>query len=253
MAVCRLEKYLADAGIGTRSQIKEYLKRGRVTVGGVKCTDGSRREDYAALSVYFDGNPVCHEAFVYYLLNKPQGCVSATKDALSDTVVELLKGVNTKGLFPVGRLDKDTEGLLLITNDGQLAHRLLSPKKHVEKMYYVNLDKPLAEADRLRIEDCIDIGDEKPCLPAKVVYTDYIMSTTCGVAGSGVMSTDEAGAGHGTAVYITITEGRYHQVKRMFAACGYEVTYLKRISMGSLSLPAGLNPGEFIKIEKPKI
>ena len=251
--VCRLEKYLADAGIGTRSQIKEYLKRGRVTVDGVKCTDGSRREDYAALSVCFDGNPITCEAFVYYLLNKPQGCVSATKDALSDTVVELLKGVNTKGLFPVGRLDKDTEGLLLITNDGQLAHRLLSPKKHVEKMYYVNLDKPLAEADRLRIEDCIDIGDEKPCLRAKVVYTDYIMSTTCSVAGSGVMSTDEAGAGHGTAVYITITEGRYHQVKRMFAACGYEVTYLKRISMGSLSLPAGLNPGEFIKIEKPKI
>ncbi|MBR4168367.1 MAG: rRNA pseudouridine synthase [Lachnospiraceae bacterium] len=253
MAVVRLEKYLADAGIGTRSQIKEYLKHGRVTVDGVKCTDGSRREDYAALSVCFDGNPITCEAFVYYLLNKPQGCVSATKDALSDTVVELLKGVNTKGLFPVGRLDKDTEGLLLITNDGQLAHRLLSPKKHVEKMYYVNLDKPLAEADRLRIEDCIDIGDEKPCLPAKVVYADYIMSTTCGVAGSGVMSTDEAGAGHGTAVYITITEGRYHQVKRMFAACGYEVTYLKRISMGSLSLPAGLNPGEFIKIEKPKI
>ncbi|MCR4685225.1 MAG: rRNA pseudouridine synthase [Lachnospiraceae bacterium] len=253
MAVCRLEKYLADAGIGTRSQIKEYLKRGRVTVDGVKCTDGSRREDYAALSVCFDGNPITCEAFVYYLLNKPQGCVSATKDALSDTVVELLKGVNTKGLFPVGRLDKDTEGLLLITNDGQLAHQLLSPKKHVEKKYYVNLDKPLAEADRLRIEDCIDIGDEKPCLPAKVVYADYIMSTTCGVAGSGVMSTDEAGTGSGRAVYITITEGRYHQVKRMFAACGYEVTYLKRISMGSLSLPAGLNPGEFIKIEKPKI
>lgn len=259
--VCRLEKYLADAGIGTRSQIKEYLKRGRVTVDGVKCTDGSRREDYAALSVCFDGNPITCEAFVYYLLNKPQGCVSATKDALSDTVVELLKGVNTKGLFPVGRLDKDTEGLLLITNDGQLAHQLLSPKKHVEKMYYVNLDKPLAEADRLRIEDCIDIGDEKPCLRAKIEYTpdaeSRIMSTdraaSHGGAENGVMSTDEAGAGHGTAVYITITEGRYHQVKRMFAACGYEVTYLKRISMGSLSLPAGLNPGEFIKIEKPKI
>ncbi|MCR4685226.1 MAG: rRNA pseudouridine synthase [Lachnospiraceae bacterium] len=261
MAVVRLEKYLADAGIGTRSQIKEYLKHGRVTVDGFKCTDGSRREDYAALSVYFDGNSVCHEAFVYYLLNKPQGCVSATKDALSDTVVELLKGVNTKGLFPVGRLDKDTEGLLLITNDGQLAHQLLSPKKHVEKTYYVNLDKPLSEADRLRIEDCIDIGDEKPCLRAKIEYApdaeSGLMSTdraaSHGGAENGVMSTNEAGAGSGKAVYITITEGRYHQVKRMFAACGYEVTYLKRISMGTLSLPAGLNPGEFLKIEKPDI
>ena len=261
MAVVRLEKYLADAGIGTRSQIKEYLKRGRVTVDGVKCTDGSRREDYAALSVCFDGNPITCEAFVYYLLNKPQGCVSATKDALSDTVVELLKGVNTKGLFPVGRLDKDTEGLLLITNDGQLAHRLLSPKNHVEKMYYVNLDKPLAEADRLRIEDCIDIGDEKPCLPAKIEFaTDAeprFMSTDHATSGErevdGVMSTNQANTQVGAAVYITITEGRYHQVKRMFAACGYEVTYLKRISMGSLSLPAGLNPGEFIKIDKPDI
>lgn len=231
MAVSRLEKYLADAGCGTRSEIKAIIKQGRVSVNGAVCTDGSRREDYALLSVTVDGKEARYEEFVYYLLNKPAGCVSATRDALSETVVELLKGVNTKGLFPVGRLDKDTEGLLLITNDGQLAHRMLSPKKHVEKKYYVNLNKPLAPSDRERIENGIDIGDEKPCLPAVVAYTD-----------------DK----HGCAVSITITEGRYHQVKRMFAACGYEVTYLKRLSMGPLKLPEDLKPGDYVRIPRPQ-
>ncbi|MBO4901505.1 MAG: rRNA pseudouridine synthase [Lachnospiraceae bacterium] len=228
MAVCRLEKYLSDAGCGTRSEIRSLIKAGRVSVNGMPCTDGSRREDYALLDVTVDGKAVTYEEFVYYLLNKPAGCVSATRDALSDTVVELLQGVNTKGLFPVGRLDKDTEGLLLITNDGQMAHRMLSPKKHVEKKYYVNLDRPLAQADKEKIENCIDIGDEKPCLPAVIEYAD-------------------------PAVFITITEGRYHQVKRMFAACGYEVTYLKRISMGPLQLPDDLQPGAYIKIKAPVI
>ncbi len=240
----RLDKYLADAGIGTRSQVKEYLKQGRISVDGNRWTDGSRKEDYPAHTVCFDGKIISREEFVYYLLNKPQGCVSATSDRLSETVVELLRDVNTKGLFPVGRLDKDTEGLLLITNDGQLAHRLLSPKKHVEKRYYVNLDRPLAEADRLRIEDCIDIGDEKPCLPAKVTYVSD--------PDIGVMSTgSEAADMQGRAVWITITEGRYHQVKRMFVACGYTVAYLKRVSMGDLTLPADLKPGDFMKIDRP--
>ena len=127
MAVCRLEKYLSDAGIATRSQIKTLLKQGRICVDGTVEKDGARRADFSKLQVSLDGEPVLVEEFVYYLLNKPQGVVSATKDTLSETVVGLLKGVNTKGLFPVGRLDKDTEGLLLITNDGKLAHDLLSP------------------------------------------------------------------------------------------------------------------------------
>ena len=232
MAVSRLEKYLADAGCGTRSEIKAIIKQGRVSVNGAVCTDGSRREDYALLAVTVDGKAVAYEEFVYYLLNKPAGCVSATRDALSETVVELLQGVNTKGLFPVGRLDKDTEGLLLITNDGQLAHRMLSPKKHVEKKYYVNLDRPLDPADRKRIENCIDIGDEKPCLPAVIEYADEDTS--------------------GRTVTITITEGRYHQVKRMFAARGYEVTYLKRLSMGPLALPEDLKPGDYVRIPRPQ-
>ena len=133
MAAVRLEKYLADAGCGSRSQIKARLKQGRVSVDGNVEKDGSRREDYAQHEVRLDGSVVSYEKYVYYLLNKPQGVVSATKDALSDTVIGLLAGVNTKGLFPVGRLDKDTEGLLRSTNDGELAHNLLSPKKHVAK------------------------------------------------------------------------------------------------------------------------
>ncbi len=234
MAIVRLEKFLADAGAGTRSQIKGILKQGRVTVDGVVEKDGSRRADFETLEVCLDGVRLLYEEFVYYLLNKPEGCVSATKDALSETVIALLKDVNTKGLFPVGRLDKDTEGLLLITNDGKLAHELLSPKKHVAKKYYVNLDRPLVDSDRTAIESGIDIGDEKPCLPAVI--------ETAGPTGS-----------ERPAYYITITEGRYHQVKRMFAACGYTVTYLKRISMGKLTLPDDLLPGSFIRISKTDI
>ena len=236
MATVRLEKYLADAGTGTRSQIKTIIKQGRVTVDDAVEKDGSRREDYASLRVCVDGEVLCHEAYVYYLLNKPAGVVSATKDALSETVLALLKDVNTKGLFPVGRLDKDTEGLLLITNDGKLAHELLSPKKHVTKKYYVNLNRPLVEKDRTAIEAGIDIGDEKPCLPALVEAAD-----------------DSIPANAAPAYCVTITEGRYHQVKRMFAACGYTVTYLKRISMGKLTLPDTLLPGSYMKIDRSMI
>lgn len=226
--IMRLDKYLADVGIGTRSQIKEYLKQGKVTVDGNICKDGALKGDYAGKKVCFMGEMLSYEQYVYYILNKPMGVVSATKDNLSDTVISLMKGVNTKGLFPVGRLDKDTEGLLLITNDGKLAHDLLSPRKHVEKKYLVHLDRSLSAEDKKIIEDCIDIGDDKPCLPAKINY---------------VSSDDD------TVVYITISEGRFHQVKRMFAAKGYEVKYLKRISMGELFLPPDLESGDFIKIE----
>ena len=243
--VCRLEKYLSDAGAGSRSQIKALLKQGRISVDGTVEKDGSRRADFAELSVCLDGEPVLYEEFVYYLLNKPQGVVSATKDALSETVVGLLKGIHTKGLFPIGRLDKDTEGLLLITNDGKLAHDLLSPKKHVEKSYYAELDRPLVEEDRRAIESGIDIGDEKPCLPAKIEDPcDFYEGSA-----SDPSKTD----GNATSVMITITEGRYHQVKRMFAARDYQVTYLKRISMGKLKLPDDLKPGAYIKIERAQI
>ena len=226
----RLDKFLTDAGIGSRSQVKNLIKKGFVTVDSVTIRDEGKKADYDSCEVRVNGEAVDFERYRYYMLNKPAGVVSATRDNLSDTVISLLKGVNSKGLFPVGRLDKDTEGLLLITNDGELAHNLLSPKKHVEKCYQVQLDKPLLEEDRLAIEDCIDIGDDKPCLPAKIIYAENIIDKQ-------------------DMVYITISEGRFHQVKRMFAARGYEVLYLKRTSMGKLVLDNNLAPGEFKAIK----
>lgn len=229
--ITRLDKFLTDAGVGSRSQVKNLIKKGFITVSGEPVRDEAKKAEYSSMDVRVNGEKVVYERFRYYMLNKPAGVVSATKDNLSDTVIELLKGVNTKGLFPVGRLDKDTEGLLLITNDGELAHNLLSPKKHVKKCYLVRLDRPLKEEDKLAIEDCIDIGDDKPCLPAEIEYVDIKDSSE--------------NACHGRTVYITISEGRFHQVKRMFAAVGYEVEYLKRISMGKLVLDDNLASGEY--------
>lgn len=229
--ITRLDKFLTDAGVGSRSQVKNLIKKGFITVSGETVRDEAKKAEYSLMDVRVNGEKVVYERFRYYMLNKPAGVVSATKDNLSDTVIELLKEVNTKGLFPVGRLDKDTEGLLLITNDGELAHNLLSPKKHVKKCYLVRLDKALKEEDKLAIEDCIDIGDEKPCLPAEIEYVDIKDSTD--------------NACDGIMVYITISEGRFHQVKRMFAARGYEVEYLKRISMGKLVLDDNLASGEY--------
>lgn len=227
--ITRLDKFLTDAGVGSRSQVKNLIRKGFITVSGETVFDEAKKAEYSSMDVRVNGEPVVYERFRYYMLNKPAGVVSATKDNLSDTVIELLKGVNTKGLFPVGRLDKDTEGLLLITNDGELAHNLLSPKKHVKKCYLVRLDRPLKEEDKLAIEDCIDIGDDKPCLPAEIEYAQENM------------------------VYITISEGRFHQVKRMFAAVGYEVEYLKRISMGKLVLDDNLASGEYKVLSREDI
>ncbi|MDO5331944.1 MAG: pseudouridine synthase [Bacillota bacterium] len=229
MSLTRLDKYLCDGNVGTRSKVKELLKAGRVRVNDTVVKDGSVKINTDSDKVYFDGRELTVEKLRYFMLNKPAGCVSATKDKLSDTVLDMLKGEDTRDLFPVGRLDKDTEGFLLITNDGELAHNLLSPKKHVEKKYYVRLNGQISEEAVKKVEDCIDIGDDKPCLPAKVE----------------VLKDDE--------VNITITEGRYHQVKRMFQAVGLEVIYLKRISMGKLSLDETLAPGEYKKLGKEDI
>lgn len=240
--ISRLDKFLTDAGVGSRSQVKNIIKKGFVTVDGTVIRDEGSKSDYSLREVKVNGEIVVYERFRYYMLNKPSGVVSATRDNLSDTVIEILKNENTKGLFPVGRLDKDTEGLLLITNDGELAHNLLSPKKHVEKCYFVRLDKPLNEEDRLAIEDCIDIGDDKPCLPASVEYARD---------GAADMIESIDFAKH--EVYITISEGRYHQVKRMFAARGYEVQYLKRIRMGRLVLDDDIPVGSYKVISREDI
>ncbi len=217
----RLDKLLADAGIGTRSEVKKLINKGLVKVDEKICKDASMNVNPEINSVMYNNEPVFYAENRYYMLNKPAGTVSATKDALSDTVLDMLKGVPTKNLFPVGRLDKDTEGLLLITDDGALAHNLLSPKKHVSKDYYVKTDKDVKQEFFAAFEQGMDIGDEKPTLPAKLVKL-------------------------GECEYrITIVEGRYHQVKRMFEKCDSNVIFLKRLSMGPLMLDAELNPGEF--------
>ena len=163
------------------------------------------------------------------MLNKPQGVVSATRDPIDETVLDLLKDTGYGNLFPVGRLDKDTEGLLIMTNDGDFAHHLLSPKKHVDKVYYVEMAGPMAEEDRKALEAGVDIGEKKPTLPAKV---ERISDTS---------------------IYLTITEGRYHQVKRMLKAVGNEVVYLKRIAMGGLVLDESLPGGGYRELTEEEM
>lgn len=225
----RLDKILANANIGTRTKVKEYLKAGRVCVNKTTQKDGSVKVDTDEDEITFDGTKVLFEKFRYYMLNKPAGCVSATKDKLSDTVLEFLKNEDTRDLFPVGRLDKDTEGLLLITNDGEFAHNVLSPKKHVWKTYFASLDKKLDEESKEKVENGIDIGDDTRCLPARVEILD------------------------GNNVTISICEGRFHQVKRMFEAVGIKVEYLKRISMGKLILDDNLEIGKYKKLTVKEI
>ena len=174
-------------------------------------------------AVLADGKEIAYEELIYYMLNKPQGVVSATEDRRDKTVLDLISEKKRKDLFPVGRLDKDTEGLLLITNDGELAHNLLAPKKHVDKKYFVRLKAPLSEENRKRLEEGVDIGEDKLTLPAQV----FVLNE----------ERDEA--------EIIIREGKFHQIKRMFHAVGNEVVFLKRLSMGSLVLDEALLPGEY--------
>ena len=228
----RLDKFLCDAGIGSRSQVKVFLKQGLVKVNGEIIKKPEFKVEEERYNVTFRGKEIKYRKYVYYMLNKPKGVVSATKDNLDRTVTDLIKDSGHQNLFPVGRLDKDTEGLLIMTNDGDLAHRLLSPKRHVDKVYYVELDKILTEEGRRMLETGIDIGEEKPTLPANAQrITD-------------------------TSLYLTIREGKYHQVKRMLKAVGCEVTYLKRIAMGAISLDKNLPCGcyrELTEEERKKI
>lgn len=220
----RLDKYLADMGIGTRSELKKYIRNGRVTIDGVPAKKPEEKVDPETQVVAFDNKVVTYSKFEYYMLHKPAGVVSATKDTKEKTVVDLITGTKRKDLFPVGRLDKDTEGLLLITNDGDLAHRLLSPSKHVDKTYYAKIEGIVTDADIEAFENGLDIKDEELTMPAKLE----------------ILVSDEI-----SEIKVTIQEGRYHQVKRMFEAVGKKVIYLKRLSMGSLVLDESLEKGAF--------
>lgn len=219
----RLDKFLADAGVGTRSEVKKLIQKGKVQING----EAVRRPEQkvsAEDKVFLEGKTVgAAPEFVYYLLHKPAGCVSATEDSRDQTVMEYVPR-GRKGLFPVGRLDKDTEGLLLITDNGSMAHELLSPKKHVDKTYYAVVEGCVTEEDVKRIAEGVDIGEKKPTLPAKLE----------------IMKAEEKQS----EIHLTICEGKFHQVKRMMEALGKKVTYLRRISMGPLVLPQDLRPGE---------
>ena len=226
----RLDKYLADMSLGTRQEVKKYIRQGRVKINEdiIKKPEYKIREDEDKIT--FDGAPVAYETFEYYMLNKPAGVISATEDKRDKTVLDLIKEKKRKDLFPVGRLDKDTEGLLLITNDGALAHRLLSPKKHVDKCYYAKISGGVTEDDVRVFKERINIGtQEEP---------EWTMPAELKILEKGTVSR----------IRLTIREGKFHQVKRMFLAVGKEVVYLKRERMGALVLDEELAPGEYRKL-----
>lgn len=222
----RLDKFLADAGAGTRSEVKKFIQKGQVQINGEVVKRPEQKVDGEKDRVLINGECIGSiPEFEYYLLHKPAGCVSATEDSRDQTVMEYVPS-KRKGLFPVGRLDKDTEGLLLITNDGALAHELLSPKKHVEKTYFARVEGIVCEEDVEAMRKGVDIGEEKMTLPAKLVIQNI---------------NEEEGISE---IFLTICEGKFHQVKRMMEAVGKHVVYLKRISMGPLTLPQTLKRGE---------
>ena len=227
----RLDKYLADMSIGTRSEVKKLISKGLVTVNGSTVKKPEIKIDTDSDEVICQGINVSYAEYEYYMLNKPNGVISATEDPNQSTVLDLIES-KRKDLFPVGRLDKDTEGLLLITNDGQLAHRLLAPGKHVDKVYYAKIDGRVTDEDVKAFEEGLDIGDDKKTLPGFLK-----------ILSSGEMSEIE----------LTIHEGRFHQVKRMFKAVGKEVVFLKRLSMGNLSLDPSLKPGDYKELKKDEI
>ncbi len=236
----RLDKFLADQNIGTRKQIKEYVKNGRCRVNGQVASKSDIHIDENRDEISFDDNVLTYSRFHYFMLNKPIGVVSATRDGRNETVLDIVSAENVKGLSPCGRLDIDTEGLLLLTDDGDLIHRLLSPKKHVDKTYEVHISQALSEEDITRLQEGVDIGDRNDdgsidyTLPSKVVL--------CGSDPEGY-----------PVINLIIHEGRFHQVKRMLEAVGNRVVYLKRLSMGSLELDEGLLPGQYRELTEKEI
>ena len=228
----RLDKYLADMGIGTRTEVKKFIRSGRIQVDGRIEKKPELKVDTATQQITFDNTPVVYQEYEYYMLHKPAGVVSATTDKKEKTVLDLLTVQKRKDLFPVGRLDKDTEGLLLITNDGALAHRLLAPGKHVDKVYFARVEGTVTEADVLAFSQGLDIGDPELTLPAELE----------------IQSSDTV-----SEILLTIQEGRFHQVKRMFEAVGKKVIYLKRLSMGTLCLDEDLPIGAFRALTEQEI
>ena len=234
-SILRLDKYLADMGIGSRTDVKKYIRQGRIKVQGKTVKKPEFKVNLETDEVCFDETCISYRQYEYYMLNKPAGVISATHDEKDRTVLDLITDKMRKDLFPVGRLDKDTEGLLLITNDGELSHKLLSPKHHVDKCYYAKIKGVVTQEDVLSFQKGLNIGtEENPefTLPGKLEI---------------IKSDSES------EIRLTIQEGKFHQVKRMFQAVGKEVVYLKRLSMGTLRLDENLKKGEYRPLTKEEL
>lgn len=231
----RLDKFLVACAVGSRTEVKNFLKAGRVTVNGKKEKSAKLQINEERDEIHFDGQVLEYEEFVYYMMNKPQGVISATEDSIHRTVLDLLDDIaRTKEVFPVGRLDIDTHGLLLLTNDGKLAHALLSPKRHVDKAYLAHVEGIMTQEDVETFAKGIPLKDFT-CQPAKLelVSVDPVKNQSL--------------------VRVTIAEGKFHQVKRMVAYCGKEVIDLQRLTMGTLVLDENLERGEWRRLTKEEL
>ncbi|MCY6369728.1 pseudouridine synthase [Clostridium ganghwense] len=230
----RLDKVLSNLGYGTRKEIKALIKSGEVEVDGKVVKDNGLKVKAEECIIKVFGEEINYRKYIYIMMNKPDGVVSATFDNYDETVIDLLEYEDSVFKpFPVGRLDKDTEGLLLITNDGELNHRLTSPKWHVDKVYYAEINKIVDEEDIKAFENGIVLDDGYNCLPAKLE----------------IINADK----NGSEVYVTVQEGKFHQVKRMFEAVDKEVVYLKRVKMGNLTLDENLELGQYRELSDEEL
>ena len=231
----RLDKYLVACAVGSRTEVKNFLKAGRVTVNGKKEKSAKLQVNEDTDEICFDGQKLDYEEFVYYMMNKPQGVISATEDPKHKTVLDLLDDLaRSKEVFPVGRLDIDTHGLLLLTNDGKLAHALLSPKRHVDKTYLAQVKGIMTQEDVEKFAQGIPLKDFT-CQPARLELV--------------TIDTEK----NQSQIRVTIAEGKFHQVKRMVAYCGKEVVDLQRLTMGTLTLDENLKRGEWRRLTKEEL
>ncbi|MGL5541280.1 MAG: pseudouridine synthase [Erysipelotrichaceae bacterium] len=222
----RLDKYLANCSLGSRKEVKQAIRNKRVLVNGDVCRNDDRKIDPEVDEVVYDGFLIAYARHVYIMLNKPAGTICAASDTRYPSVLELIDDLVPNDIFPVGRLDVDTEGLLLITNDGAFSHSLMAPKKHVSKTYHVELEKVIDSDAIAQLEAGIVLDQDETCSPAHVERVDD------------------------TTILLTIFEGKYHQVKRMMHAVGNEVTYLKRVKIANLALDPQLELGQWRYLEE---
>ncbi|MGJ9459715.1 pseudouridine synthase [Oceanobacillus sp. CF4.6] len=229
----RLDKLLSNMGIGSRKDVKTLLKKNQVTVNGMFAKDSSMKVDPTADEVSVNGKVIRYQQYIYLMMNKAPGYVSATMDNREKTVIDLLgEDVKHFNPFPVGRLDKDTEGLLLLTNDGNLAHQLVSPKKNIGKTYYAKIDGFVTDEDIATFQEGVVLEDGYQAKPGALKILER---------------------GENSEIEVTITEGKFHQVKRMFEAVGKKVTYLKRLRMGELKLDDTLNLGAYRELTESEL